>query len=256
MVIQSASACSEKLAAFESNGTPLVVTDICNNSDLATLAQSVAPMKLLTGGSGLARYLPDAYRSTGVLNSDAFEPLLPKVSGRGLILAGSCSIATNAQVDYMRDKCLAWQVDVASLIEDEQSEFEKILALASESEPDQTLMVSSTSMPNVVSVLQKRFGGERVASAVEAFLAKIARAFVQELGVTRLVLAGGETSGAVVRELGIRSLQIGPEICAGVPWTETTIRDQANSTRKLALALKSGNFGDEEFFATALEMLS
>lgn len=262
-VNQSASACSEQLDALKASGVSLVVTDVCNNSDLATLAQSLASMKLVTGGSGLARYLPDAYRASGVLESAAYESCMPDVSGRGLILAGSCSIATNAQVDWMRDKCPSWQVDVAALIEDESAELDKITAWATEFDSNQTLMVSSTSMPDIVSVLQTRFGGDAVAAAIERFLAKIAKTFVRELAVTRLVLAGGETSGAIVRELGIRSLQIGPEICAGVPWTETKVgietevgTDSNDTNTKLALALKSGNFGAEDFFSTALEMLS
>ena len=97
--------------------------------------------------------------------------------------------------------------------------------------------------------LQRRFGRDAVAHALEDLHASIARKLVDELGVRRLVLAGGETSGAVTNKLGIRSLRIGPEICTGVPWTVSM------GKRPLALALKSGNFGEEDFYQAALEML-
>ena len=89
-----------------------------------------------------------------------------------------------------------------------------------------------------------------VASAIEGFLSSVARWLTDELNVRRLVLAGGETSGAITASLNVKALRIGPEICAGVPWTQTIGREP-----KLALALKSGNFGAEDFFASALEML-
>ncbi len=134
---------------------------------------------------------------------------------------------------------------------DPTCELAKVKSWAKACEPDVPLMIASTSTPKIVAELQARFGASEVAETIERFLASVAVALVDHLNVRRLVLAGGETSGAIVRELGVRSLHIGPEICAGVPWTETIDREP-----KLLLALKSGNFGGENFFAAALERLA
>jgi uncharacterized protein YgbK (DUF1537 family) len=233
------------------NKVSLVVTDACSDAHLATLAGVFASLPLVTGGSGLARFLPSAYRQRGILASADFVPCLPQVRGRSLIVAGSCSAATKSQVEWMRNKCPSHQVDVAAVIADSSNELAKVRTWAEASDASHPLLVASTDSPESVALLQDRFGVEPVASAIEDFLASVSKLLVDELDVRRLVLAGGETSGAIVRELGIRSLHIGPEICAGVPWTQA---DDGN--RLLALALKSGNFGGEDFFETALTMLS
>lgn len=109
-------------------------------------------------------------------------------------------------------------------------------------------LVYTSADPGTVAAAQARFGRERVAAAVEAFFAALARQLVAG-GIARLVTAGGETSGAVVEGLGLRSLAIGPEIAPGVPAVRA-------GERPLWLALKSGNFGDERFFALALDVLA
>lgn len=241
---------AQQWQAFERDNVSLVVTDVCSDAHLATLAGAFASLPLVTGGSGLARFLPSAYRSRGYLEPADFVPCLPQVRGRSLIVAGSCSTATNSQVRWMQDKCPSHQVDVAAVIADRSSELAKIRAWAEAADANQPLLIASTASPESVARLQDRFGIGPVASAIEGFLASVSKLLVDELDFRRLVLAGGETSGAIVRELGIRSLHIGPEICAGVPWTQAD-----NGRRPLALALKSGNFGSEDFFEAALKML-
>ncbi|TWU58296.1 3-oxo-tetronate kinase [Rubripirellula reticaptiva] len=247
----SSDACSDRLANLSCDGVSLVIADAGNDSDLATVADAVAPMRLVTGGSGLARFLPQAYRTAGDLKSSESTAEMPKVSGRSLILAGSCSIATNAQVQAMQPNCSTWFIDVPAIVADSQSELDRLKAWAMATERDATLMVASTSTPDVVAKLQKQFGAESVATKIESFLGAVAKMLVAQMNVRQLVLAGGETSGAIVGALGVHSLRIGPEICVGVPWTETIGHEPA-----LALALKSGNFGSENFFLLALEMLS
>jgi uncharacterized protein YgbK (DUF1537 family) len=248
---ESSPTISQRLASLADAGVSLVITDACDNAHLAALASVAAAMPLVTGGSGLARFLPTAYRDQGMLSASEFVPELPDVRGRSLIIAGSCSKATNAQVQWMKSKCPLWNVDVDALIVDAAAELARVKAWALATDPAQPLLVASTALPDAVLELQRKHGVGAVADAVEQFLASVTKMFVDELGARRLVLAGGETSGAIVRTLGIRSLHIGPEICAGVPWTETI-----GGEPKLALALKSGNFGDEDLFQTALEMLS
>jgi len=110
------------------------------------------------------------------------------------------------------------------------------------------VLLYSTAAPDEVQAAQAAVGKDRAASLVEDALAAIAKALVAH-GVRRLVVAGGETSGAVVNALGVRALAIGPQIDPGVPWTFTVPGDP------IALALKSGNFGAEDFFLKALGML-
>jgi uncharacterized protein YgbK (DUF1537 family) len=239
----------QHLLQLAAAGVSMVITDACDDRHLDQLAHAVVGMRLVTGGSGIARYLPDAYRDADKLNSPAYEPTLPEVAGRGLILSGSCSAATNRQVEWMRERCPTWRIDVPSILRDRESSLSATMDWAQQTGSHEPLLVYSTSPPEEVVPLQAEFGANRVAQAIEQFLADVAQSMVSELGVRRLVLAGGETAGAVVSKLGVRSLRVGPEICAGVPWTETSGPPQ------LALALKSGNFGEESFFAAALEML-
>jgi uncharacterized protein YgbK (DUF1537 family) len=113
---------------------------------------------------------------------------------------------------------------------------------------DGPVLVFASSPPAQVAAAQERYGAAEIGEKIERALARVARELV-EAGVTRLIVAGGETSGAVVRELGVSGIRIGPQIDPGIPWT-VTIGD-----RQLALALKSGNFGSEDFFLKAFKEL-
>jgi len=110
------------------------------------------------------------------------------------------------------------------------------------------VLIYSTADPAGVAKVQAKLGRERAARDIEETFAHLAVELVKR-GVRRLVVAGGETSGAVVSALGVDALAIGPQIDPGVPWTTTL------SAPTLALALKSGNFGGDDFFERALQML-
>lgn len=248
-IAKGSSFVSEKLAELERSNFPFVVTDCCNDDDLQTLAGALAKHLFVTGGSGIARYLPQAYRSIGELARNEFSPELPSVTGRAAILSGSCSSATREQVAYMRERIPATQLPTSLAVESPALALEQILNWAKKQPSDAPLLVYSTAPPNEVEDLQRTFGTKEVAEAVESLHGLIAQALVEQLGVRKLVVAGGETSGAVTTALGVKALRIGPEICAGVPWTET------RHPNHLALAFKSGNFGDTQFFETALDML-
>jgi len=139
---------------------------------------------------------------------------------------------------------------VEAVLGNSHMELDKVVAWADTITPSQPAMIYSSAQPEKVRTLQAKHGREAVASAVEEFLASATARLVDGLDFRKLVLAGGETSGAIVRKLDVRALSIGPEICAGVPWTESLC------DRRLALALKSGNFGTEDFFEHALGMLA
>lgn len=246
---------TEELSRLQNDKKALVVADACDETHLMTLAQAVADMPLLTGGSALARYLPGPYRDAQLLKESPPKQSPPKRHGRSLIVAGSCSLATNAQVAWMRDKCPVWEVDVPAVMNDSAAEQQKVKLWAHAAIEQQPLLIASTATADSVAELQKQFGAAAVASAVEQFLAEVTDTLTKELLIGQLITAGGETSGAVVQKLGIQALRIGPEICTGVPWTEA-VRKGSPSSPSLSLALKSGNFGSEDFFEAALEMLA
>lgn len=241
----------EELSMLHKAGASLVVADACDDTHLTTLAQAVADLPLLTGGSALARYLSGPYRDARLLKENQLTYPFPRLRGRSLILAGSCSCITNAQVAWMQGKCPVWEIGVPAVMNDAAAELEKIRTWANCNKDQQSLLVASTARPDSVAALQTHFGAVEVAAAVEDFLAEVAAVLTEELNIAQLILAGGETSGAIVQKLNIQALQIGPEICTGVPWTEAFGTD-----KRLSLVLKSGNFGSEDFFESALEMLA
>jgi uncharacterized protein YgbK (DUF1537 family) len=112
------------------------------------------------------------------------------------------------------------------------------------------VLIYATAAPEALREVQMRLGAARAGALVEQALAAIAQGLVQRLGVHRLVVAGGESSGAVVQALGVQALRIGAPIDPGVPWT------QALNGGPLLLALKSGNFGGSDFFSKALRLVA
>lgn len=240
---------SAQLAALHASGHSLVITDACTDEHLHVIASVAADLQLVTGGSGVARFLPAVYRDIGLLRSESFVTQTPRVNGRSLIISGSCSRATNEQVASIRDRIPCWQLDVDKAVRDRGAALAEIMNWAQTVDGETPLLLHSTASPEQVAVVQAQHGGKCAALAVEETLSDAAALLVTELGISRLIVAGGETSGAVVRKLGVRSLAIGAEICSGVPWTEST------GDRPLALALKSGNFGGKDFFERALSML-
>ncbi len=250
-IAAGADAIIKRLDALRSDGIALAVVDCCEDGNLPAIAESVARFTLVTGGSGIGRFLPDAWRSERLLGETFHDPKLPTAAGRSLIIAGSCSQMTQLQVKNMRPNSNAFLIDVENLLENPAEQRNRFERWFSESASDDSIpvMVSSSADQNEVAELQEQFGKRAVSEAIETFHADVACNMITNHGVRRLIVAGGETSGAVVNRLGIAKLQIGPEICAGVPWT------QAETDFPIAIALKSGNFGDENFFQTALEML-
>jgi uncharacterized protein YgbK (DUF1537 family) len=224
------------------------VLDAAQDGDLATIGEAVAELPLVTGGSGIALGLPENFRRTGRLAAVQHADRLPSVEGAAAVISGSCSAATLAQVAAMRQTYPVFDVDPLALAEGEPV-VERALEWAAPQIGDRPVLVSSTAPPDRVRMVQQHLGRERAGSLVEAALAGIARGLV-ERGVRRLVVAGGETSGAVVQALGITGLRIGPQIDPGIPWTASL------GEPVIALALKSGNFGRGDFFLRAFTCLN
>lgn len=236
------------LQQLSEEGVQHVIVDTCHEQHLSTISRVAGEMSLVTGGSGLAAFLPESYRSQQLTSTMSESAKLPQVSGRAAVIAGSCSAATVAQVADWKDKGLAWDVDVEAVMEDAELQLQQLTAWLANTD-GQPVLICSSATPEQVGQWQTRFGALPVAHALENFLSRVAVLLASEYGVRRFVVAGGETSGAVTAALGVTAVRIGPNICPGVPWT------QSLQERPLALALKSGNFGDRQFFTQALEML-
>jgi len=247
-VAAGAGAVRARFDALRAEGVRLGVADAVANEDLRTLAAACADLPLITAGSGVALGLPDVYAARGWLRPDAEAAALPAVGGLAAVLSGSCSAATNAQVQHWIEAGRpAFRVDARALA-DGRPVASQALAFAREHLPGAAVLVYATSTPEEVKAVQSALGVERAGALVEQCLAQVAVSLVDG-GVRRLVVAGGETSGAVVQALGVRTLRIGAPIDPGVPWTQA-------EGRPLLLALKSGNFGATDFFAKALAQVA
>ncbi|HEY2927538.1 MAG TPA: 3-oxo-tetronate kinase [Albitalea sp.] len=243
-VAQGPEAIHERMAALRGDGVRLAVADAIDNDDLRALAEACADLPLITAGSGVALGLPAAYAARGWLQPDAAAASLPAVGGAAAVLSGSCSTATNAQVlHWLQSGRPAFRVDALALAAGAPVA-DEALAWARERIAAAPVLIYATSAPQEVKAVQAALGTERAGQLVEHALARIA-AGLGRLGVRRFVVAGGETSGAVVQALNVRTLRIGATIDPGVPWTQA-------EGRPLLLALKSGNFGSVDFFAKAL----
>ncbi|MBD8239084.1 3-oxo-tetronate kinase [Pseudomonas fluorescens] len=236
----------QKIAELREQGVGIAIADALSDQDLYTLGSACADLPLLTGGSGLALGLPGNFRRAGKLR-DLDVSALPTVGGGEVVLAGSASVATLGQVAaWCEAGRPALRIDPVALAAGEPVVAQ---ALAFARDSLQTVLIYATSTPAEVKAVQQQLGVERAGALVEEALGEIA-AGLREQGVRRFVVAGGETSGAVVKALGVNLLQIGAQIDPGVPAT------LSSSAEPLALALKSGNFGGRDFFAKALAHLA
>lgn len=244
LVAEGPSAIAKALAAEQAAGRRLVVVDAIRDRDLYAIGAAAADLPLVTGGSGVALGLPENYRRAGLLAGGGTA--WAGAPGPGAVLSGSCSTATRGQVAAYREGHPAFEVEADAVMAGETTA-ETLAAWMLERIEDAPLAFSSAD-PEVVATAQARHGREAVAEAIERLFAETARRLAAG-GVTRLVSAGGETSGAVVAGLGVAALEIGPEIDPGVPAVKVP-------GRPLALALKSGNFGAPDFFEKALAVLA
>jgi uncharacterized protein YgbK (DUF1537 family) len=246
LVRQGADAIAGRLRELEEQGASYAVTDALVDADLRAIGTASAGLGLVTGGSGVALGLPDNFRRSGHLRAGAERAKVPLPDGPVVVLAGSCSAATRAQVERMSARYPAIKLDIlaaqagAGALASVTAQAEALLAKG-------PVLVYTTAAPGEVARVQDKIGTGRANELVEFCLGELARRLVDQ-GARRIVVAGGETAGAVVRALGVHALATGDEIAPGVPWM-VSLREPA-----LALALKSGNFGGPDFFLQALEV--
>jgi len=244
-VNQGAATIEGAFGELQEAGISIAIVDALTEDHLRAVGQACAGLRLVTGGSGVAFGLPDSYRAAGLLPEGLKADALSPVDGLQAVVSGSCSSATRQQVAAMCERRPAFRVDPVALADGADVAAEA-LDWARSHLKEGPVLIYATADPDEVRVAQEKIGRDEAGSIVEEALARIGAGLV-EAGVRELVVAGGETSGAVVKRLGISGLRIGPEIDPGVPWTESLGADG------LHLALKSGNFGGEDFFLKAFE---
>jgi uncharacterized protein YgbK (DUF1537 family) len=247
VVGQGPDAIRARFDALRAQGVGIAIVDAIANDDLLRLGPALHGMPLVTAASGVAIALPANF---GIAPSNAASAL-PAASGSRAVIAGSCSQATQRQVRaFVQSGGAAFRVDPLEIARGDDV-VARVLAGCAPRLADGPVLVYSTADAAGVEAVQQRVGTERAGAMTEATLAAIARGLVDH-GVRQLVVAGGETSGACVQALGITQLAIGPQIDPGVPWCFA----RGERGEPLHVALKSGNFGADDFFGRAFAMLA
>ena len=241
-------AIARRVEELRAAGCGIAIVDSLSNDDLLRLAPALKGMPLVTAGSGVAIGLAGNFGISG--SAGAGE--LPRAGGARAVLSGSCSVATNRQVQaFIAAGHPALAIDPLRIAGGDDVAAQA-LAWAAPLLARGPVLIYSTAQPQDVKAVQGRLGVDEAGAMVERTIAAVARGLVAQLGVRQLVVAGGETSGACVQALGVAQMQIGRQIDPGVPWCYA----QTGSGAGVHLALKSGNFGADDFFAKAFAMLA
>lgn len=240
-VFEGAKAIKAAMDAQQEAGKRLLVVDALRDSDLMEIGEAAADAPLITGGSGVALGLPRNFDRKGQIARRTGDWL--GETGKCVALSGSCSTTTRGQVAHHNASNPAFEISAAQVI-DGTLTVEAVVdwVMAAEGIP----LVYSSAEPSVVAEVQAQFGREKSADALEAFFAMLGRALVAQ-GIRKILTAGGETSGAIVEGLNLTTLEIGPEIDPGVP--------ALRASETLVIALKSGNFGSEDYFEKGARIL-
>jgi uncharacterized protein YgbK (DUF1537 family) len=253
-VARGPEAVAARLDALAAEGMGAAIADAVVETDLETLGAAALRHCVSVGASGLGLGLARALVAAGRASApDSAADLGAPVGGLAACLAGSCSQATLGQIAAAEALMPVRRLDPERVLAGD-SEIEAALAWAGEHVGAGPVLIASSAAPETVRALQARHGGDRVGHALEDALARIAEGLVAR-GVRRLVVAGGETSGAVVDRLGLKAFRLGPEIAAGVPVLRTLGHGAGGPSDSMLLALKSGNFGGPDFFSRALDLM-
>lgn len=258
VVAQGEASIRQRMDELRAQGVTLAIVDAVSNDDLLRLGPALKGMPLVTAGSGVAIGLPTNFG----LSPSSTASELPAGQGWQAAVSGSCSLATNRQVKAFVDAGLpAFALDPLQLASSPQASAAMVQQALDWAKPHLAqgpVLVYSSADPAAVKAVQAKLGVQEAGELVEATLAAMARGLVA-LGVRQLVVAGGETSGACVQALGIAQMRIGPQIDPGVPWCHAQARLEDSAVQDLLplhLALKSGNFGSDDFFVKAFKALA
>lgn len=244
-VAQGADAIRTRLQHLKDEGVAHVVVDAVADTDLYTIAEACQDMPLLTGGSAIAMPLPALF-AKGQSNTANTQVQPRPATDKAVVLSGSASAMTRQQVAQYAAKHPSLRLDPLDLVQNGPS---AAIEWLSSQGLSLAPMVYATAEPAQVLEVQRKLGRAKAGELVEQALAALAVA-ARDLGAARIVVAGGETSGAVTQALDVSRLDVGREIAPGVPWTFAE-----SCGKPISLALKSGNFGGPEFFEDALAAL-
>ena len=224
-------------------GRRYAIVDAVSDAHLHAIGAACAGHALVTGGSGVAMGLPANFRAAGLLPERGDAAALPAPQGLCAVVAGSCSRATLGQIGFARDHLPVLELDALATPDAAALAAQALAWVEGKLDAARPVVIAASAPPEKVAALQAKLGRDAAGALVEHAMAAVAEGLVAR-GVQRLVVAGGETSGAVVQRLGVTSLRIGAEIDPGVPWTYA-------EPLGIHLALKSGKFGGRDFFPKA-----
>ncbi len=248
IVDQGSVAIRRAMTGLKEQGRRYAIVDAITDAHLLAIGEAAEHHALLTGGSGVALGLPANFRRAGKLATQGDPAALPHIGGHAAVLSGSCSRATLSQLGAARAHVPVLDLDPLAT-PDTAVMSASALAWAEDKLSNRPVVIAASAPPDKVAALQAKLGRDAAGTLIEDTMARIAEGLVAR-GVRRMVVAGGETSGAVVSRLGVTSLRIGGEIDPGVPWTLAH-----GGGNDLLLALKSGNFGASDFFTKAFQVL-
>ncbi|MEO1718631.1 MAG: 3-oxo-tetronate kinase [Pseudomonadota bacterium] len=235
--------------ALDDHDGAYAVVDAIDDAQLMTIGEAIRDHALITGGSGIAMGLADNFVAAGLMAKTEPARTISAMPGRAAVLAGSCSTATRRQIAHAGQAGMPTRKIVPAEVLSGASSADDIVAWIVDQPAGTVPVVYSSDTPDAVSEAQAAHGRDEAGAAIEHLMADVAKGLVAQ-DFTRLIVAGGETSGAVADGLGVEAIEIGPEIDPGVPWVKSL------DDRQLVLAFKSGNFGADDFFVKSWTMLT
>ncbi|WP_428390357.1 3-oxo-tetronate kinase [Lichenicoccus sp.] len=238
-----------RAALARSGGAGAAIVDSVAARHLDAIAEVALDGPLSTGASGLGASLARALMARGLAQSGGAAAPQGEAGGKAAILAGSCSAATLRQIARAEQEIACLHLDAGRLLAEPEAARDHAVQWGRARLDGGPVLIASSDTPASVRALQEQHGGAAVGHAVEHAFAEIAASLVAA-GVRRLIVAGGETSGAVVDRLRLEAFLIGTSIAPGVP----VLHSVGGPHNGLRLALKSGNFGGDDFFERALQL--
>ncbi len=234
--------------ALEDEGIGFAIADAAEPADLAAVAALTWDWPLMTGNSSICAYFPALWRTHGWLARESAVAPLPAVAGPGVVLAGSCADRSIAQLRaFERDRPVHW-IDVERAL-DGTDVVAEALDWSLRQLPDGPVAIATSAPADTIGRIQARLGKHEAAAVAEDILGRLAQR-LRRAGVTRFVVSGGETSGAVLAHLGIDRLQVGPYAGPGIARAVAQDGDAF-----LALCLKSGKLGPEDMLLPMLQCM-
>ena len=247
-ISQGSDKIKQKIISLKKDDIKYAIVDTTNNKEFDAICEGIKDLPFLTGGSGIALGLPKIYKNKGLLSENNFD--LPQNNSNSVILSGSCSRATLEQINIYKVNNPSFYISPDEVMNNIKL-VEEVYIWIKENESLSPLIYSSSDSNNV-SAKQKQFGQEILANKIEGFFEKISHKLVND-SFGKFISAGGETSGAIIKGLGVEELKIGKEISPGIPalWSPNS-----NGNKPISVTLKSGNFGQSDFFSRALIALT